>query len=65
MQEHIMQKRLLEVAEKETRFTASEFGHFKKCNQCLVAYAQAILEVARTRARVKCRKFGPLTSLNK
>ena len=60
MQKHITHDRLLEVADKEIRFTRSEFTHLKECNTCLVDYAQSILQVARARARAKCRKFGPV-----
>ena len=51
MHEHIAKARLLEIAEKGTRFTKQEFDHFKACNDCLLAYAKSILQVARTKVK--------------
>jgi hypothetical protein len=48
-----MKERLLEIADKEIRFAKPEFDHLKKCNECLVAYAKSILQVARAKAKTK------------
>jgi hypothetical protein len=53
MDDHITNKRLLEVAEKETRLTPLEFAHLDQCTDCLEVYAKSILQVARTRAQHK------------
>jgi DNA polymerase III delta prime subunit len=56
MHSHNKAKRLLEIADKETRLTESELDHLEKCSECLALYAKSILEVARTRAKDKLKK---------
>jgi len=56
MLEHIAKARLLELADTGTRFTRPEFDHFKACNECLVAYAKSILQVARMNVRRKYKQ---------
>jgi hypothetical protein len=56
MYEHLPTGRLLEVADKETRFTEAEVKHLEKCNDCLGVYAKSILQVARERARERAKR---------
>jgi hypothetical protein len=56
MDPHVVKNRLIEVADKGTRFTKLEFDHLEKCADCVGLYAKAILHVARTRAKKKSRK---------
>jgi hypothetical protein len=51
--EHIIEKRLLEFADEESRLTQAEFDHLEACSECLAAYGKFILQVARDRAREK------------
>jgi hypothetical protein len=51
--EHVIEKRLLEFADEESRLTQSEFDHLETCSECLAAYAKFILQLARDRAREK------------
>ena len=60
MREHVRSKRLLEVADKETRLTGPEFNHLEKCSECLAVYAKSILQVARAPARDKRKKLPTL-----
>lgn len=53
--EHIREKRLLEIADEQTRLAAAESGHLETCTECLTAFAKSILHVARARAKEKCR----------
>jgi hypothetical protein len=62
MPEHVRSKRLLEVADKETRLTEFEVQHLEKCSDCLAVYAESILEVVWQRARKK-RKSQSTSSL--
>lgn len=54
LNKHIWKKRLLEIADQQTRLAATEFEHLETCNECLRAFAKSILEVARARAKQKC-----------
>ena len=55
MHKHFIRKRLYEIADKQTRLTEPELKHLEKCAECLTLYAKVILQVARARARDKCR----------
>jgi hypothetical protein len=54
LNDHIWEKRLLEIADEQTRLAAAEFEHLETCNECLTVFAKSILEVARARAKMKC-----------
>ncbi|PYS31570.1 MAG: hypothetical protein DMG11_00850 [Acidobacteria bacterium] len=60
MDKHLIKKRLFELADEETRLTEPEFEHLEKCNECQALYGKLILQVARARAKDKCKK--PSTS---
>jgi hypothetical protein len=64
MQQHVRSKRLLEVADKETRLTEAELEHLEICIECQALYAKSILQVARTRAKDKGKKTVNLADLN-
>jgi hypothetical protein len=54
LNDHIWTKRLLEIADEQSRLAAAEFEHLEICNECLTLFAKSILEVARARAKKKC-----------
>jgi len=56
MHEHVMRKRLLELADKGARLTAPELDHLEQCGECLGVYAESILQVARERVKDKRKK---------
>jgi len=56
VQQHVVRKRLLEVADNKTRLAEPEFAHIKECGECLGVYARFILRLARERAKDKRRK---------
>jgi hypothetical protein len=50
-----VKKRLLDLAGEETHLTDAEFNHIEKCTDCQTAYAKSLLQVARDRAKDKCK----------
>jgi hypothetical protein len=58
--EHVVKKRLLELAQDTTRLTQDEIQHVDACLECLTTYAKSILQVARQRAKAKCRRSEQL-----
>jgi hypothetical protein len=56
MSQHVVTKRLLDLAGEETSLTEVEFNHIEKCTECQTVYAKSILQVARARAKNKCQK---------
>jgi hypothetical protein len=55
--DHIRPDRLLEVADKNARFSEVEFQHIEKCSECVGALAKLILQNARPRARKKTTRL--------
>ena len=51
--DHVRPYRLVEVADKNARFTEAEFHHIEKCSECVDALAKVILKEARQRAQQK------------
>jgi hypothetical protein len=58
MDQHIRQKRLVQVADEQSRMSEAEFEHLENCSECQAAYGKSILQVARARAKEKCRPEG-------